>query len=202
MRNEYNIGVAASQQGFPYVTVMEEALPAQFCIKLIEKFELNASKEQVLTTGTMSMPRNFMEVNISQHWEREHEIFVNAVQQSWKMYMVANHIQFDVQWPRQFGYEQFRMKRYLPNEKDQFALHTDVGNYASARRFVSFLWYLNTVEEGGATQFGFENDKPLVTIPAVRSRLLMFPPLWTHPHWGCKTVKGPKYIVSGYLHLI
>lgn len=192
--------LALPDNPFPYVSIFEDALPSLFCEKLIAKFELNENQEQ--TETTLKGVRHFHEVNISQFWTDEHDLMVAAIQEAWKFYMTQHRIQFDVQWPRQFGYEQFRMKRYLVNGRDEFALHTDVGSYASARRFVSFLWYLNTVEEGGSTQFGHKSTQPLVNIPAHRGRLLVFPPLWTHPHWGCKPLSGPKYIVSGYLHLL
>jgi hypothetical protein len=181
---------------------MDDALPTMFCDKLIKKFEENEDDVQVVTEGPKTTSRHFIEVNISQHWQDEHDMFVQYVQQAAKVYMNLHRIQYDIQWPRQYGYEQFRMKRYLPNGRDEFAIHTDVGSHASARRFLAFLWYLNTVQEGGQTRFGFTQESPVATVPAVRGRLLVFPPLWTHPHWGCKTISGPKYIVSGYLHLI
>lgn len=184
----------------PHVLVFDDALPTMFCEKLITKFEANEDMVQVHTD--FKDVRHFMEVNISQNWQDEHDMMVRFVQEAWKVYMTHQHIQFEIEWPKQFGYEKFRMKRYLPNGKDEFGLHTDVGSYASARRFLSFLWYLNTVEEGGETGFGKDAAAPDLLIPAVRSRLLMFPPLWTHPHWGAKVLKGPKYIVSGYLHYI
>lgn len=189
-----------AQDQFPYVSVYDDALPQAFCDKLIAKFEKNEEQEQVETV--LPGVRHFHEVNISEHWHDEHEVMVNVIQVCWKTYMAEHHILFDVQWPRQFGYEHFRMKRYLPNGKDEFAQHTDVGSYASARRFLAFLWYLNTPIEGGATGFGRVADVPLLTIPAIRGRLLVFPPLWPWPHWGCKVAVGPKYILSGYLHLI
>jgi hypothetical protein len=116
--------------------------------------------------------------------------------------MANHHIEYLVQFPKQFGYEQFRMKKYEPNDKDEFGTHTDVGSYGTARRFLAFLWYLNTVEVGGETTFGLDVSKPSFVIPAVQGRVLMFPPLWTHVHRGCKPISGSKYIVSGYLHYI
>jgi hypothetical protein len=184
----------------PYACVYDEVLPASFCEKLITKFEANENQVQVETT--FKDQRHFMEVNISQHWPDEHEIMVNSVQQAWRAYMLGFGIQFEIQWPRQFGFEGFRMKRYLPNGKDEFGIHTDIGNYGSARRFVAFLWYLNTVDGSGDTGFGMDPNSPTLLVPAIRGRLLVFPPLWTHPHWGAKVLFGPKYIVSGYLHYI
>jgi hypothetical protein len=195
-----SFGASAAISGLPYVSVFDDAIAPSVCRQLIQKFEENVGGVQVETT--FPGVRHFMEVDVSRHWNTEHEILVNYVQEAWKVYMQTHSIQFDIQWPKQFGYENFRMKQYLPNGRDEFSLHTDVGSYASARRFLSFLWYLNTVEEGGSTQFGFSQGKPQVTIPAVRGRLLVFPPLWTHPHWGNKPIGGPKYIISGYLHLL
>ena len=201
MRNEYNLGVQADQMGYPFVSVFEEALPHTFCREMIEKFEANEDQVQVKTD--YEDLRHFTEINISHHGRLEdHESMVRAVLGAAKAYKNEQQILDKVQWPLQYGYEEFRMKRYLPNGKDEFRLHTDVGNYGSARRFVAFLWYLNTVEEGGQTCFGHVQDKPDVTIPAVQGRLLVFRPLWTHPHWDCKAVSGPKYTISGYLHYI
>lgn len=200
MINEYNIAVEARQHGFPHITVMDEAIPTNFCKQLIGKFEANEDQVQVETE--LKNVRHFMEVNVSQCWPDEHETMVNLVQQAWKTYRADHEIVMGAQWPTQFGFEQFRMKRYLPNGKDEFAFHTDVGNYASARRFLAFLWYLNTPESGGATQFGYHQEVPIITVPAKRGRLLMFPPLWMYPHWGCKVSGGPKYIMTGYLHYI
>lgn len=193
------MSIEAFRHGFPYVSVFDTALPPLVCQSLIEKFE--GDQEHKVSTDFKEV-RHFTEINISQHWQNEHEMFVACVQEAWKTYMSVQQIPFDIQWPKQFGYEGFRMKRYLPNGLDEFRLHTDVGSYSSARRFVSFLWYLNTVTEGGSTGFGHRQETPLLDIPAVQGRLLIFPPLWTHPHWGSKPISSSKYVVSGYLHYI
>jgi hypothetical protein len=186
----------------PFMSVFEDALPTMFMQKLIDKFEANEGNHQQVTQGTEGLARRFTEINISQHWQDEHDMFVTYVQEAWKTYMLAQAIQFDVQFPRQFGYEHFRMKRYQPNGTDEFGLHTDVGSYGTARRFVAFLWYLNTPEGGGATIFHSFQQRACLLLPAVAGRLLIFPPLWTHPHQGTKVTSGNKYIVSGYLHYI
>jgi len=95
------------------------------------------------------------------------------------------------------------MKRYEPNGKDEFAHHVDVGNYQSARRFLVFFWYLNTVAEGGETTFEYnKNHTPWLTVNPNVGNLLMFPPLWTHGHTGQKPISGNKYIIGGYLHYV
>ncbi len=185
-----------------YISVYDNVLSSTFCESLIKKFELNSNHEQQLTEWEN---RRFMEVNITSNitWEKENDVLVRTTKQLWKQYADQYKILLESQWPKVFGFEQFRMKRYLPNNIDQFSFHTDVGSYSSSRRFLSFLWYLNTVEEGGRTCFAYSpNDQPFATVPAIQGRVLIFPPLWTHPHWGEKVISGPKYIISGYLHYL
>jgi hypothetical protein len=181
------------------VLVYDAVLPHNVCVNFIERFE--AEPQNQVDTRTQSV-RQFKELNISEFWMDEHKIMERVLEQGWKSYMTVSRIEFGIQWPKQFGYEAFRMKRYLPNGVDQFGHHVDVGSYGSARRFLAFLWYLNTVTDGGETGFGKDVDNPDLIVPAVEGRLLMFPPLWTHPHWGAKPKSSNKYIVSGYLHYI
>lgn len=182
------------------IQVYDDVIPHQMCQKLIDKFEANEGDVQIDTV--FKNVRHFKEVNLSQHWQDEHTIMLNLLHGAWKSFMTVERVVFDIEWPQQFGFEAFRMKRYLPNGKDQFGPHTDVGSYASARRFLALQWYLNTVEVGGETGFGKDVDNPDLLVPAKEGRLLMFPPLWTFPHWGAKPQSGPKYIMTGYLHYI
>ena len=97
-------------------------------------------------------------------------------------------------FPEEHALEQFRIKRYNPGGDDWFDTHVDVTSHESARRFLSFMWYLNDVETGGNTVF---ND---MTIIPKKGTLVMFPPLWMYPHRGEPPLSGPKYIMSAYLH--
>ena len=45
-----------------------------------------------------------------------------------------------------YGFEAIRMKKYMPNNIDEFKEHVDVGDYASARRFLVFFLYLDDNE--------------------------------------------------------
>jgi len=185
-----------------YISVFDGVLPVSICDQLITKFEKNEAHEQEHTDW---QNRHFKEVNVSKHthWAQEQEVLTNVVQNLVRVYMDTHGILLDSQWPRTFGYEQFRLKRYLPNGRDEFAFHTDVGSHASARRFLSFLFYLNSVPEGGKTVFAYApNDAPFYTVTPKPGSVLVFPPLWMYPHWGEKVIGGPKYILSTYLHYL
>lgn len=97
-------------------------------------------------------------------------------------------------FPQKHAFEQFRIKRYENNGEDRFDTHVDVTDYESARRFLSFFWYLNEVDEGGETIFNELTIKPKM------GRMVVFPPLWMFPHRGNKPISGNKYLLSTYLH--
>jgi hypothetical protein len=98
--------------------------------------------------------------------------------------------------PLKYGFEELRIKKYEVG--DSFDKHIDVADYASAKRWVAFLVYLNDDFEGGETQFYIPNQ----TIKPKRGSVLVFPPLWLYPHAGLPVTKGEKYILTTYFHLL
>ena len=69
--------------------------------------------------------------------------------------------------------------------------YENTGLQVSARKLVIQL-YLNTIEEGGETEFLYINKR----IKAKRGRLIIFPAAFTHTHRGNPPIGQDKYIVS------
>ena len=65
------------------------------------------------------------------------------------------------------------------------------GLHTSHRRLVIQL-YLNTIDEGGETEFLYINKR----IKAQQGRLIIFPAAFTHTHRGNPPIGQDKYIVS------
>ena len=109
------------------------------------------------------------------------------------------------QLPGDIGYESVRVKRYQNNDYDRFDAHVDVNNYDTARRFLAFFVYLNTVEQGGETEFTAQYKKGTYTkyqIEAIEGRLVVFPPMFTWPHAGLKPWSNEKYLLHSYIHYV
>src|SRR5262249_5516719 len=66
----------------------------------------------------------------------------------------------------------YQIQRYLPNGVDGFAWHADARDAASCHRFLAMIAYLNTVDEGGATEFRAQG----VSIAPRAGSVLWFPP--------------------------
>jgi len=69
--------------------------------------------------------------------------------------------------------------------------YENTGLQVSARKLVIQL-YLNTLEEGGETEFLYINKR----IKAEQGRLIIFPAAFTHTHRGNPPIGQDKYIVS------
>lgn len=184
-----------------HVMYYDNVMDKDLCREIIDRFEKNVDQQE---DTILKGHRSFKEINITKHenWKDVNDKLLDLMQANLGKYMTQFNIDAK-SWPEQVGYEMFRMKRYLPNDEDEFAFHVDVQDYATARRFLVYFFYLNDVDVGGETAFQMNRNQPIIhKVKPAAGRLLMFPPLWTHPHIGMKPVSGPKYIIGGYLHYV
>lgn len=178
-----------------YIKTYNNVLDVDFCNQLINFFEEHSEHhEKEYLKGCYS----FTQVKLQLHKEWE---FFSKNLESVLIPLLTKYtsdLKIDKnRFPEKHGYEIFRMKRYLPDNKDQFEEHVDVLDHLSAKRFLVFFMYLND-NKGGDTIFPEFNIK----IKPKAGKVLMFPPLWTHYHAALKPIKTPKYIVGSYLHYI
>ena len=176
-----------------YIRSYKNVVSDDFCDKIVAKFEKNSSQMEII--DNQERP-TFQQINLHKH--QEWSKFTESLDVVFDKYL--NEYKEDCgiteyHWPEQHGFEQYRMKRYMPNDKDQFKAHVDVQDYASARRFLVFFLYLDQNEKGWTSFSNYD-----MKIQPERGKLLMFPPTWTYLHTGHKPVDRPKYILGSYLH--
>lgn len=176
------------------IQVYENALEPEVCDFLVELFE---GQKQLHERIENDSKPNFTQVNLTENCEisRDVKLIHNEIIKNAFSYRDQYYEFIDKRvFPESHAFEQFRIKKYNPGGTDMFDTHVDVQDYASARRYLAYLWYLNDVDEGGKTVFSG------MTIAPKKGTLLMFPPLWMFPHKGEPPLSGPKYILTGYLH--
>ena len=176
------------------IHVYENALRHDVCDFLVNFFEDNNSlSEQISNEGKP----NFTQVNLTKNREitkLTNEVHNQLIRETFKYRdLYYDYVYKDV-FPDSHAFEEFRIKKYKIGGEDRFDTHVDVKSYSTARRFLSFFWYLNTVEEGGETEFDELIIKPK------KGSLVVFPPLWMFPHKGHPPVSEVKYLLSTYLH--
>lgn len=87
----------------------------------------------------------------------------------------------------------WNIQRYKPGE-GYYEWHCEAAGIESNRRIMAWMFYLNTIEEGGGTEFNY-NMPPL---KAVQGNLTIWPAFWTHYHRGIVAPKETKYIATGW----
>jgi len=185
-----------------YIQIYKNVIDDEYCDKLIDKFESNSDQhlmndfrqgETLPSEGSTS----FTSLNLNQNmhdWNVDVSKLSKVYSKYLKQYKKDCNIKKSM-WPTSYNFEEFRMKRYLADDKDQFKAHVDVNNYNYARRFLVFFIYLQDNDRG-------ETNFPQLGLasPCKKGSLLIFPPLWPWLHAGMKPINKPKYIIGSYLH--
>ena len=181
-----------------YIKCYDNLLNDDLCQEIIDAY-----KQSGTTYINREQRPTFHELNISKKYKAEDplwmkpqkvltETFIDAVE----LYMQDLDVAKD--FPTKYTFEEYRLKRYESNEYDQFKDHVDVQDYGSARRFVVIFAYLNTVEEGGETNF----PRLDFSIQPKQGRILVFPANWQYRHAGLPVRSNDKYIIGSYLHYL
>ena len=173
------------------IKIYDNVLSKEICEKLISFYEENSDKHEVIDNDGYP---TFTQLNLTEnksHINDIHNLLIKTVFEYRDRYY--QYICRDV-FPPSHAFEQFRIKKYKPTGNDRFDTHVDVKDYQSARRFLSFFWYLNDVDDGGKTIFKDMEIKPSM------GTLIVFPPLWMFPHKGEPPISSSKYLLSTYLH--
>jgi len=92
--------------------------------------------------------------------------------------------------------DHFMIQKYIMG-KGKYTYHHDFFNDITKKRHrtVTYLWYLNDVEEGGETEFwGTYKIQPK------KGKLIFFPACWCFPHRGKMPISSDKYIITGWFY--
>mgnify|MGYP001167729636 FL=1 len=175
-----------------YIQYYDEVLRKDTCEELIDKFENSPSDYETHSNDTM----NFTQINLNQ--SKDWQGYIKPLASIFNSCISQYRDEFNIveeMFPKKYGFEEFRLKRYMPNDIDEFKDHVDVRSYSSARRFLVFFLYLDDNKMGHTTFPQMD-----ISVQPKAGRMLMFPPMWTHLHAGTKPIEKPKYIIGSYLH--
>ena len=87
----------------------------------------------------------------------------------------------------------YNIQKYNPGQGFHM-LHTENGDNYTANRILAWMFYLNTVTDGGGTYW----DNYDLTMNAVKGRLVIWPAYFTHFHKGIVSKTETKYIATGW----
>ena len=177
------------------IKTYDDVIDKRTCKNLIDKFEQFQTQHEEFDVGGMC----FTQLNMtksSQMWSKEIEEFTNLFQSYLLTYLKDTGVT-PQQMPTKYIWEPIRLKRYMPNDYDEFKPHVDVNSKPTSTRFLVFFIYLSDNEEGKTTFPQLDKYAE-----CKKGSMLMFPPLWPWLHAGTKPINEPKYIMQTYLHYV
>lgn len=178
--------------------IYDRELPPDFCRDVIDRFEADPRKVKGMVGGGAAgrvdtRVKATTEILLWTHrdgWDDVNRVILDSLRRRLSDYMGR--------WGQAFPIgvypEEPRITRYREGE-GFLAWHSDnIGR--SPTRVITAIWYLNTVEEGGETDYRWQG----VAIKPVEGRMLLCPVGWPFLHRGNPPESGPKYILITQLH--
>ena len=179
-----------------YCVYIEDHMPKNICNDVVNLFE-SADTADIERRATPNNIPRLSQLNFTKKSYLNEELFKVVCNY---LLSAVDHYKHNIKSfyafaPRNLYFEHFRIKRYISEDEDQFDTHVDVTNVLDECRYLSFMWYLNDVIDGGETEFTELDFK----IQPKAGALIMFPPIWMFPHKGHLLNSGKKYLLSTYL---
>lgn len=203
-----------------YIYINENSLSKELCDEIIHKFEEEENKGPGSTFGGVQPKIKDttdynIEINIPK-WSRIREALIAELINNIQIYssnldtpmyhsqpadinnVNPNHKKkiFEELSANGLFFETIMIQKYKSN-KGRYVYHNDFSSEADKKRYrvLTYIYYLNDVEEGGETQF-WDNYK----VKPQKGKLVLFPASWTYPHSGLMPISHDKYIITGWIY--
>jgi hypothetical protein len=203
-----------------YIYINENSLSTDLCHEIITKFEEEENKGPGITFGGVQPKvKDTTDYNIEENnpkWSRIREALITELINNIQIYAskletpmyhsqpedigVVTHIpkknNFKELEANHLFFETIMVQKYKSNT-GRYVYHNDFSSESKKNRFrvLTYIYYLNNVEEGGETQF-WDNYK----IKPQKGKLVLFPASWTYPHSGLMPLSHDKYIITGWIY--
>jgi len=169
---------------------MKNNLSDSFCKEMIAHFE-NDERKHPGETGLGFRPdiKNSLDLMFSRFtdWEDVCRVLDEKLKENLHDYQLFLNEKFP------FSYDVMNTwhSGYQLQKSGHYNWHNDSKIEHGRERILTFIWYLNTIEEGGQTGFKYKNIKPET------GKFVFFPSTWDYIHCGFET--NNKYIITGWM---
>jgi hypothetical protein len=184
-----------------FIYEIEDVIDKKTCEDIIKRFELDKRKVRGITSGGMSTG---IKVSIDLPIGRQ----VMAPQWSDVTHKIVNKVNNCLKKYFKYLYEN-KITKGDPFDKNTLFIgppqiqKTEKGGYyrwhhdGECGRIITYILYLNDVEEGIGGTTDFMNGK---SVQPKAGKLIFFPATWSYIHRGKKLEKGEKYILTNFIY--
>ena len=170
------------------------------CKEIIGFFDENKGLQRKGTTssGTNYTSKKTTDISINPNELKndKYKCFNSYIDELYKCF-----IDYQLQWPflkslvKNVDIGTFNVQKY--SKGDHFSqIHTERSNLKSSNRLFAWMTYLDSVEDGGTTNFLHYSIK----IKPEIGKTLIWPAEWTHAHSGEILGNGEKHIITGWMN--
>ena len=182
-----------------YVLSIENSLSQPICREIIERFEKQPNKRQGVTIkGVDKTVKDTIDFHLSEdieNWKDIDKVLFNELNKAIFNYLQKVNNDILIISNMNLSDKGFQLQKYYKNQ-GFYRFHHDflIYNNETKHRIITYIWYLNSIEEGGETDL---YDKGI--IKPEQGKLVLFPACWTYPHAGRKPLSDDKYIITGWI---
>lgn len=186
------------------IAVYDSVLSVRTCQEIIDYFEILRNLNQVYdqtsyAKGPSHVNRKdesvFLTVPDVLSLDKTQPIFREFLDPFWQCYENYTGEYSVLQTAGQHGFYQIRIQRTDPGGGFH-NWHFENYDAITCNRVVTWMLYLNEIEEGGETEFLYLNKR----IKPLAGRLVIWPASYTHAHRGNPPLSKSKYIITSWLN--
>lgn len=183
-----------------FILQKDNAFSLDYCQRAIASFEKANEAGNVISRQQNSEGHRLIKNDSASFWIQETEpevlnlmpefnqIFWNEIYAEYaQKFSILNDCDPHKIWTH-------KLQKTLPTE-GYHVWHTENMGRSSCNRLLTYILYLNDVEEGGETEFLYYGKR----IKPTAGTLVLWPAGFTHVHRGNPPLSGEKYILTGWV---
>jgi len=179
-----------------HIGIFENAVPKEWCENVIDLFNKNPhnqfsrqTAEKVTKLQKEDMHLALGHLNKGMAEEFAHNFFSSVYPLYLSEYKITPQILDSSMYV-----DDFKVQKTSPTQ-GYHLWHVETNALFHSHRVMAYTVYLNTVEEGGETEFLIQSRR----LKPKQGTVCIFPAGYTHIHRGNPPLSGVKYIMTGWI---
>jgi hypothetical protein len=181
----------------------KNSISRELCNDIINLFEHEDNRHEGITGAGLNAEikntTDFIITTGGTHWDKINKVLSTELNNNVIYYVNKYnnmvHQNYHIFRANYLSTDSMQLQKYEKNV-GKYVYHEDSSCDFTNRKMrkLTFLWYLNDVDEGGETEFWSK-----YCIKPEAGKLVLFPANWTCPHTGKVPISNDKYIITGWL---